>query len=627
MDNLLSLADASKAEESGVLRKVAPAQADLHAKSQEVFAHLSAVVSYYRTCISLVQKVGNPNDAVYRQDSITNAKLVASYAFQAGTAVTTLLAAYARRQPDAANGNEAPSEARKLQIAMAAAAQRSQSLKARLEKLKEQLLSARGGDLQNIRQEMERLQGPLELTTAISNALAKIADMSDARGDAGSAGDLERLKQTVPGITDMSAKVIPAPLTPLDEARSAGITGQATVLFHLLSARSALDQLMLDTEGLHREALALRSPWVNLLNGMLQKAQTLSERLKPSIADETEIQKNAREFDSITAAFKVISAGAVPLSEEIIALERSRTNLHAWHAALDTEYHDALQALLGRLLVIAIALLLIVSAGEIWRRATIRYIQEIRRRRQLLGLRRLVTYFLCGLVLLFGFSTHFDSLATFAGFIMAGLAVGLQTILLSVAAYFFIIGRYGVRVGDRITVAGVTGDVVEVGLVRFYVMELAHSGFGRQPTGRVAVFSNSILFQAGTPLFKQMPGTDYEWQEMTALLSRNANYTHAAQVLLGSVQRVYDSYKQRIEQQHHVVQFAMDTTMNAPRIESCVHFVDAGLQLTVRFPVAIPEVASITRQVAESLLRLIESDKSVQEAVMSHPVIRAAAKS
>ena len=53
------------------------------------------------------------------------------------------------------------------------------------------------------------------------------------------------------------------------------------------------------------------------------------------------------------------------------------------------------------------------------------------------------------------------------------------------------------RVGDRITVAGVTGDVIEVGLVRFYMMELAGSGTELHSTGRVAVFANSILFQTG----------------------------------------------------------------------------------------------------------------------------------
>lgn len=57
---------------------------------------------------------------------------------------------------------------------------------------------------------------------------------------------------------------------------------------------------------------------------------------------------------------------------------------------------------------------------------------------------------------------------------------------------FFLIGKYGVRVGDRVQVAGVTGDVVDVGLVRLHLLEVGADGLR---TGRVVVFSNAVLFQ------------------------------------------------------------------------------------------------------------------------------------
>ena len=96
--------------------------------------------------------------------------------------------------------------------------------------------------------------------------------------------------------------------------------------------------------------------------------------------------------------------------------------------------------------------------------------------------------FCMGIVLILGFVSEFSSLATFAGFITAGLAVGLQTILLSVAAYIFLVGRWGIRVGDRISVAGVTGDVVDAGPGRPYLMELAGTGVDLYPTGRMWPF-------------------------------------------------------------------------------------------------------------------------------------------
>ena len=110
---------------------------------------------------------------------------------------------------------------------------------------------------------------------------------------------------------------------------------------------------------------------------------------------------------------------------------------------------------------------MVVVISELWRRATFRYVREARRRHQLLLLRHIVTGLLLAIVLALGFVSEFSSLATFAGFLTAGIAVALQTVLLSVAGYFFLIGRHGVMVGDRISVSGVTGEVIDVGWFAF----------------------------------------------------------------------------------------------------------------------------------------------------------------
>src|ERR1700753_2732308 len=60
--------EAAKAVASSVVLKVAP-PLDVQAKSKEVMEHLSAVIRNYRTAVALVQKVGEPSDSVYREQS------------------------------------------------------------------------------------------------------------------------------------------------------------------------------------------------------------------------------------------------------------------------------------------------------------------------------------------------------------------------------------------------------------------------------------------------------------------------------------------------------------------------------------------------------------------------------
>jgi small-conductance mechanosensitive channel len=307
-------------------------------------------------------------------------------------------------------------------------------------------------------------------------------------------------------------------------------------------------------------------------------------------------------------------------------LNDSKTNLDEWRNSIARESKYVLRSVLLRVVGIVIALAVILVLSEIWRRITFRYVGDPRRRRQFLVMRRVVIGFLIVIVLVLGFVSEFSSLATFAGFITAGIAVGLQAVLLSVAAYFFIIGRYGIRVGDRISIAGITGDVVDIGLVRLYLMELGGSGLDLYPTGRIVVFSNSVLFQTGTPLFKQIPGTEYSWHEVVVIIAPGGNHKAAQEKLVAAVNNVYSQYRGEIENQHAQIERRVDIQLQVPRPEARLQFADTGLELLVRYPVEIRKAPDIDEEMTRKVLDLIASDEALKTAVAGTPKIRSAVK-
>ncbi|HUI82627.1 MAG TPA: mechanosensitive ion channel protein MscS, partial [Candidatus Binatia bacterium] len=252
-------------------------------------------------------------------------------------------------------------------------------------------------------------------------------------------------------------------------------------------------------------------------------------------------------------------------------------------------------------------------------------IRDVRRRRQLTMVRRFVIGFLMGAVILAGFISEFSSLATFAGFLTAGIAVALQTVILSIAAYFFLIGRYGVRVGDRVTIAGVTGDVIEVGMVRLYLMELAGTGIDLHPTGRVVVFSNSVMFQAA-PFFKQLPGTAYAWHEIAITTGPDADLSLLERKLLAAVNSVYSQYRHNIDHQHSLVERILDTSIAAPEPAAKLQFSEAGPELVIRYPVEIQRASQIDDQVTRKVMEIINGDAQLKAAVSATPRLRAPIK-
>lgn len=593
---------------------------DAQARSREIVAHLNSVIQFYRATTQPsqpIQTVGEPNDVVYRDQATALSSQIAGFAFQSATAEAALLAKYQAHQAASPNG-EATNEQEKMQAIEANVEQQITELQAREAALSTQIASAKPQAAAALLSQKKQIQGSLDLSNAMKDALLKIVDMSSSASTTGLAGDIARLQSSVPELQSKNKTASPQ-LNPIGAARSAGVTSQGKVLIDLLETKHALASLLRNNDALHKQALAIRMPISNVLRGLIQQGQQISQQTGSA----NTAQPN---LDAITAQFKALSAATVPLSQEIIVLEQSRANLTAWQTSINREYSSILHALLLRILVIGIALAIILAAGEIWTHFTNKYVRDIRRRRQFLLVRRTVVSFLSLLVILFGFVTQFNSLATFAGFITAGIAVGLQTILLSVAAYFFIIGRYGVKVGDRITIASVTGDVIDVGLVRFYMMELAGSGTELNPTGRVAVFSNAVLFQAGTPLYKQIPGTEYAWHELIVKLTDGANYKLVCESVMKEVHAVFDGYRAQIERQHKGVETQMQTSIEPPAVESRLQFNAGSFQLWARFPVQIKDASETDEKLTQALTDLISRSPDVKSAVASTPTIQASVR-
>src|SRR5689334_8322084 len=137
--------------------------------------------------------------------------------------------------------------------------------------------------------------------------------------------------------------------------------------------------------------------------------------------------------------------------------------------------------------------------------------------------------------------------------VTAGVAVAMQSVLVSIVGYFFLIGKYGIRVGDRVQIGTVSGEVIDLGLVRMHLMELSTQG-PLGATGRVVAFANSIVFQASGGLFKQISGVNFAWHEATLTLPDNADYAALKEKLLAAVNSVVKQYHDEIVRQTREIQ-------------------------------------------------------------------------
>jgi small-conductance mechanosensitive channel len=295
----------------------------------------------------------------------------------------------------------------------------------------------------------------------------------------------------------------------------------------------------------------------------------------------------------------------VPLSKEAVLLTQYRHNLTRWRESIRNQYADALKALGARLGLLLGLLAMVFIAAELWRRAVLRYVREARRRYQLLLVRKIVLWALTIAIVGYTSVSELGSFVTFAGLITAGVAVAMQSVLVSVVGYFFLIGKYGIRIGDRVQIGSVTGEVIDLGLVRMHLMELGGQG-PLAPTGRVVAFANSIVFQASGGLFKQIPGVNLAWHEITFTLPPSGDYAAIKDRITSTVAAIVGEYRIEIERQTQEIQRTASFRSGAsvqPQVQ--LQFSSAEVQVLVRYPVSLEHAAEMDERVSQAVLRTI----------------------
>jgi small-conductance mechanosensitive channel len=586
------------------------AQDDTANSANDVLAHLNAAISWYKNINTRISAGTEPSDAVYLNNAQNLAAQVVRLAFQSAQAHADLLSENAVSRPN--TGQQSGAAQRYAQME-AEVSQRIDQDQTQIDALKQKPT----GKKQDLQAAQESLEGRLELDKATLTAVQQMRTFAEQNGTGGGLkGSINELARSVPEVMEsqVNNKPNPAPGNSKTETKT-GLFGALIALYGEVQSIHSIELRISESDNVQKIATNLRTPLRNELSNTVNHEKNL--------ANQSGVSKE--QYDALTKRFKAITAAMLPLSEELLVLDQSKSNLLQWRTAHINESRSMLLSILTRVFLILFAIGLVLGLAEVWQRLTFRYIHEPRRRRQFLLLRRVVIGFLICLVVLMGFASEFSSLATFAGFVTAGIAVGLQTILLSVAAYFFVIGRYGISVGDRVSVAGVTGDVMDVGLFRFYVLEFAGTGYDLYPTGRIAVFSNAVLFQATTPLFKQLPGTRYIWHEAAVPLAPTGDYTIVQDALESAIMPVFKEYKLDSLWQRS----AYDQTefpLNPPEPQHRLQFSDSGLELVARYPVALNRASEIDEKITRALIEAIQKNDQVAHAVSGAPKIRAAVK-
>jgi small-conductance mechanosensitive channel len=199
-------------------------------------------------------------------------------------------------------------------------------------------------------------------------------------------------------------------------------------------------------------------------------------------------------------------------------------------------------------------------------------------------LRRGIAFFgyLIGvIVLVAAIGNGWGQLTVFFGVAGAGIAFALQEVIVSVAAWGAVSFGAFYRIGDRVKLGGITGDVIEIAVLRTTIMETGDWVSGDLYNGRVVRVANSFVFKE--PVFNYSADFPFLWDELKLPVRYDCDWEKARSIFETAAKTVTNDLIERSEEEWK--RFVQKYQVEKARVEPLVTMVVTGdwVEFTIRY--------------------------------------------
>ncbi|MDT8390198.1 MAG: mechanosensitive ion channel family protein [Lentisphaeria bacterium] len=144
--------------------------------------------------------------------------------------------------------------------------------------------------------------------------------------------------------------------------------------------------------------------------------------------------------------------------------------------------------------------------------------------------------FIIAVLVLIAMSGSLKLLGLTAGFIGMMLGWSLQQPVTGIAAWLMIIVKKPFKIGDRVVIAGITGDVTGITLTHVILNQVGGSISGEEASGRGILIPNAILFQH--VIINYTLDQKYMLDEVPVRLTFDSDWERAKEIMLAAALEV-----------------------------------------------------------------------------------------
>ncbi|MDY7076872.1 MAG: mechanosensitive ion channel [Chloroflexota bacterium] len=195
------------------------------------------------------------------------------------------------------------------------------------------------------------------------------------------------------------------------------------------------------------------------------------------------------------------------------------------------------------------------------------------------------------------------------GILGAGIAFASQEIIGSFSGYINIVTGDLFRIGDRVRIGDVVGDVMDISILRTKVMEIGEWVHADQYTGRIVTLANRTVFSV--PLFNYTQYWGYLWDEIMIPISYGSDWRRAGEIMVAHGQE-YTSHI-RVQAQAELDVLTQSYPVRESTVESTLYIVitDNWIEMTLRYVVESRQRRQVKNQLHLELLKRFESEPNI----------------
>lgn len=220
-------------------------------------------------------------------------------------------------------------------------------------------------------------------------------------------------------------------------------------------------------------------------------------------------------------------------------------------------------------------------------------------------------YVLIFLIFVFTFSDQFQGLYTTIGLAGAGITFALREVIVSFAGWFAILFGDFFKVGDRVLLGGIKGDVIDLGILRTTLMELGDWVDGDQYNGRIVRVANSFIFTS--PVYNYSANFQFVWDEITIPLHFGSDVNASRKILLDVANEVMGDVSVQAQEAWYEMRkhFRLEDSTLEP--QTFMTFDDNWINLSLRYVVHIRKRRIIKDCLFTRILEELEEKKDIIE--------------